>query len=61
MIDFEHSTFGGFRNDPLYDGPDRGYLIGVKHLLNIIRDLSDELTVDECCSSSIHDSKSNDA
>ncbi|KAK0422666.1 hypothetical protein QR680_007710 [Steinernema hermaphroditum] len=37
MIDFAHSTFGGFLNDKAYSGVDDGYLLGVETLLRITR------------------------
>ncbi|XP_053932275.1 inositol hexakisphosphate kinase 1 [Cuculus canorus] len=43
MIDFAHSTFRGFRNDPtVHDGPDRGYLFGLESLINILEQMCEE-------------------
>ncbi|KAJ7316631.1 hypothetical protein JRQ81_002793 [Phrynocephalus forsythii] len=43
MIDFAHSTFKGFRDDPtVHDGPDMGYVFGLESLINIIGQLQDE-------------------
>ncbi|XP_020645455.2 inositol hexakisphosphate kinase 1 isoform X1 [Pogona vitticeps] len=43
MIDFAHSTFKGFRDDPtVHDGPDMGYVFGLESLINIIGQLRDE-------------------
>ncbi|XP_008103209.1 inositol hexakisphosphate kinase 1 [Anolis carolinensis] len=43
MIDFAHSTFKGFRDDPtVHDGPDRGYVFGLESLTNIIGQMRDE-------------------
>lgn len=40
MIDFAHSTFKGFRDDPtVHDGPDRGYVFGLESLINIMEQL----------------------
>lgn len=38
MIDFEHSTFPGYLKDPLHEGPDQGYLLGLDTLAAIITD-----------------------
>ncbi|KAJ6667747.1 hypothetical protein lerEdw1_016068 [Lerista edwardsae] len=43
MIDFAHSTFKGFRDDPtVHDGPDMGYVFGLESLVNIIEQMRDE-------------------
>ncbi|NWH69963.1 IP6K1 kinase, partial [Piaya cayana] len=43
MIDFAHSTFRGFRNDPtVHEGPDWGYLFGLESLINIIEQMREE-------------------
>uniref|UniRef100_A0A2D4J652 Kinase n=1 Tax=Micrurus lemniscatus lemniscatus TaxID=129467 RepID=A0A2D4J652_MICLE len=43
MIDFAHSTFKGFRDDPtVHDGPDMGYVFGLESLINIIGQMRDE-------------------
>ncbi|XP_060096081.1 inositol hexakisphosphate kinase 1 isoform X2 [Heteronotia binoei] len=43
MIDFAHSTFKGFRDDPtVHDGPDKGYMFGLESLINIIEEMRDE-------------------
>lgn len=43
MIDFAHSTFKGFRDDPtVHDGPDMGYVFGLESLVNIIEQMQDE-------------------
>ncbi|VDP02838.1 unnamed protein product [Soboliphyme baturini] len=39
MIDFEHSTFPGFKDDPSYDGPDTGYLKGIESLISVMRQI----------------------
>ncbi|XP_073447789.1 inositol hexakisphosphate kinase 1 [Aquarana catesbeiana] len=37
MIDFAHSTFKGFRDDPkVHDGPDKGYVLGLRSLISIL-------------------------
>ncbi|CAI4221461.1 unnamed protein product [Auanema sp. JU1783] len=36
MIDFAHSTFTGFFNDSVYDGPDDGCLLGIDSILTAI-------------------------
>ncbi|KAJ1109160.1 hypothetical protein NDU88_006524 [Pleurodeles waltl] len=43
MIDFAHSTFKGFRDDPtVHDGPDKGYVFGLKSLIHILECLRKE-------------------
>ncbi|XP_049588940.1 inositol hexakisphosphate kinase 1 [Syngnathus scovelli] len=43
MIDFAHSTFKGFRGDTaVHDGPDRGYVLGLESLIQILEDLQAE-------------------
>ena len=38
MIDFAHSTFEGFMDDPiLHEGPDAGYIKGLDSLLTILQ------------------------
>ena len=40
MIDFAHSTHTGCTNDPVtYAGPDTGYLLGLKSLITIFRNM----------------------
>jgi len=39
MIDFEHSTFRGFGNDPEHEGPDLGYIFGVKSIIGILSEI----------------------
>ena len=43
MIDFAHSTFKGFRDDPtVHDGPDRGHVFGLENLISIMEQMQDE-------------------
>lgn len=43
MIDFAHSTFKGFRDDPtVHDGPDMGYVFGLESLINIMEQMREE-------------------
>ncbi|XP_062977096.1 inositol hexakisphosphate kinase 1 [Elgaria multicarinata webbii] len=43
MIDFAHSTFKGFRDDPtVHDGPDMGYVFGLESLINIMGQMRHE-------------------
>ncbi|XP_056095956.1 inositol hexakisphosphate kinase 1 isoform X1 [Rhinichthys klamathensis goyatoka] len=43
MIDFAHSTFKGFRDDQtVHDGPDRGYVLGLESLVNILQQIREE-------------------
>ncbi|KAM4651371.1 inositol hexakisphosphate kinase 1 [Discoglossus pictus] len=43
MIDFAHSTYKGFRDDPtVHDGPDKGYVLGLRSLINILELIRDE-------------------
>ena len=38
MIDFAHSTFEGFMDDPvIHEGPDSGYIKGLDSLMSIIQ------------------------
>ena len=40
MIDFSHSTFRGFLDDcTIHKGPDDGYLLGLKNLIEIFSDV----------------------
>ncbi|KAM9272117.1 LOW QUALITY PROTEIN: inositol hexakisphosphate kinase 1 [Cariama cristata] len=46
MIDFAHSTFKGFRDDPtVHDGPDMGYVFGLESLINIMEQMREEKPV----------------
>lgn len=43
MIDFAHSTFKGFRDDPtVHDGPDKGYMFGLESLITIMEQMREE-------------------
>lgn len=43
MIDFAHSTFKGFRDDiTVHQGPDKGYVLGLDSLINILEQIRDE-------------------
>ncbi|XP_053325195.1 inositol hexakisphosphate kinase 1 isoform X2 [Spea bombifrons] len=43
MIDFAHSTYKGFRDDPtVHDGPDNGYVLGLRSLISILEQIRDE-------------------
>lgn len=43
MIDFAHSTFKGFRDDQtVHDGPDRGYVLGLESLVDILERIREE-------------------
>ncbi|XP_053577116.1 inositol hexakisphosphate kinase 1 [Bombina bombina] len=43
MIDFAHSTYKGFRDDPtVHDGPDKGYVLGLRNLIRILELIRDE-------------------
>ncbi|XP_056381204.1 inositol hexakisphosphate kinase 1-like [Hyla sarda] len=43
MIDFAHSTYKGFRDDPtVHDGPDKGYVLGLHNLISILELIRDE-------------------
>ncbi|KTF85748.1 hypothetical protein cypCar_00039047 [Cyprinus carpio] len=43
MIDFAHSTFKGFRDDQtVHDGPDRGYVLGLESLIDILQEIRNE-------------------
>lgn len=43
MIDFAHSTYKGFRDDPtVHDGPDKGYVLGLRSLISILQLIRDE-------------------
>ena len=38
MIDFAHSTFEGFMDDPIgHEGPDSGYITGLDSLIKILQ------------------------
>ena len=38
MIDFAHSTFEGFMDDPIvHEGPDSGYITGLDSLITILQ------------------------
>ena len=38
MIDFAHSTFEGFMDDPIiHEGPDSGYIKGLDSLVTILQ------------------------
>jgi len=39
MIDFEHSTYKGFRDDPVHEGVDEGYILGLTNLIKIFDDM----------------------
>jgi hypothetical protein len=39
MIDFEHSTYNGFRDDPIHSGVDEGYILGLTNLIKIFDDM----------------------
>ena len=36
IIDFAHSTHKGFRDDILHEGPDNGFVQGLKNLVQIL-------------------------
>lgn len=42
MIDFAHTTYGGFSGDRMHTGPDTGYLFGLKNLTRILEGIRDE-------------------
>ena len=42
MIDFAHTTYGGFSGDRMRTGPDTGYLFGLKNLIRILEEIQDE-------------------
>ncbi|KAM8930948.1 inositol hexakisphosphate kinase 1 [Pelodytes ibericus] len=43
MIDFAHSTYKGFRDDlTVHDGPDKGYVLGLRSLISILEHIRDE-------------------
>lgn len=42
MIDFAHTTYGGFSGDCMRSGPDTGYLFGLKNLIRILQEIEDE-------------------
>ncbi|XP_063296788.1 inositol hexakisphosphate kinase 1-like isoform X1 [Pelobates fuscus] len=43
MIDFAHSTYKGFRDDlTVHDGPDKGYVLGLRSLISILELIRDE-------------------
>jgi inositol-hexakisphosphate kinase len=44
MIDFEHSTYAGFLDDPVHDGVDTGYIFGLNNLIAIFNEVLAELT-----------------
>ena len=39
MIDFEHSTYAGFLDDPRHEGVDAGYIFGLTNLIRIFEDM----------------------
>lgn len=43
MIDFEHSTYPGFLDDPTHEGLDHGYLLGLTSLIRLFSDIRDTL------------------
>ena len=43
MIDFAHTTHQGFVNDPVrYQGPDKGYILGLSTLIDAFNRMADE-------------------
>lgn len=42
MIDFAHTTYGGFSGDRMHSGPDTGYLFGLKNLIRILVEIQEE-------------------
>ena len=42
MIDFAHTTYGGFSGDPLRIGPDTGYLFGLKNLIRLLEEIQNK-------------------
>ncbi|MEE6519638.1 hypothetical protein FKM82_017337 [Ascaphus truei] len=43
MIDFAHSTYKGFHDDPtVHDGPDKGYVLGLRSLVSVLELMRDE-------------------
>lgn len=46
MIDFEHSTYPGFLNDPSHEGTDHGYLLGLTSLTRLFTEIRDGLHCD---------------
>ena len=51
MIDFAHSTFEGFMDDPIiHEGPDSGYIKGLDSLISILQNASLYSTTSGCSS-----------
>uniref|UniRef100_A0A8C9RU52 Kinase n=1 Tax=Scleropages formosus TaxID=113540 RepID=A0A8C9RU52_SCLFO len=43
MIDFAHTTFKGFRDDPtVYHGPDKGFVFGLESLIRVLEGIREE-------------------
>ncbi|XP_075430231.1 inositol hexakisphosphate kinase 1 isoform X1 [Ascaphus truei] len=43
MIDFAHSTYKGFHDDPtVHDGPDKGYVLGLRSLVSVLELMRDK-------------------
>ena len=42
MIDFAHTTYGVFAGDPVRNGPDSGYLFGLKNLIRLLEEIRDK-------------------
>ncbi|KAL4646344.1 inositol hexakisphosphate kinase 1-like, partial [Arapaima gigas] len=43
MIDFAHTTFKGFRDDPtVYHGPDKGFVFGLESLIRVLEGIQEE-------------------
>jgi inositol-hexakisphosphate 5-kinase len=43
MIDFAHSTHSGINGSRKHEGPDRGYLFGIEHLIRIFKEIKNDL------------------